>query len=183
LLSRWLENYQPMTLFRCFTKEATLKGLVSKSAGCSSVSMARISINPDLTHSRKWWYFWLIWRVRGRILGDLARWMAPALSSKSLQYTVGGSGGSCSGVPRGKHDSSRGCEFELQLSNLGLHLLHEYFSLVSHGSVCSDCTLSVNLGGLKNLIAVRQCLAQMQKLVSWIAILAQRKRVGISFIS
>jgi hypothetical protein len=63
-----------------------------------------------------------------------------------------------SGVRRGKRGSSRGCEFELQLSNLGLHLLQEYFSLVSHGSVCSDYTLSVNLEGLKNLIAVRQCL-------------------------
>jgi hypothetical protein len=52
-LSRWQDSYQPITLFRCFKKEATLKGLVSKSAGCSSVSMARISINPDLTHSRK----------------------------------------------------------------------------------------------------------------------------------
>jgi hypothetical protein len=33
------------------------------------------------------------------------------------------------------------------------------------------------------LIAVRQCLVRKKKLVSWIAILAQRKRVGISFIS
>jgi hypothetical protein len=74
--------------------------------------------------------------------------------------------------------SSRGCEFELQLSNLGLHLLQDNFGLVSHVRVCSDCASSVNLEGLKNLIAVRQCLVQMQKLVSWIAILAQRKRVG-----
>jgi hypothetical protein len=57
--------------------------------------------------------------------------------------------------------SSRGCEFELQLSNLGLHLLQDNFGLVSHVRVCSDCTSSVNLEGLKNLIAVRQCLVQM----------------------
>jgi hypothetical protein len=66
----------------------------------------------------------------------------------------------------------------LQLSNLGLHLLQDNFGWVSHVRVCLDCTSSVNLEGLKSLIAARQCLVQMLKLVTWIAILAQRKHVG-----
>jgi hypothetical protein len=66
------------------------------------------------------------------------------------------SGGSCSGVRRGKGASGRGCEIDLQCSNLILHLLQESFSLVSHGSINSDRSSSVNDEGLKNLIAVRQ---------------------------
>ena len=51
-----------------------------------------------------------------------------------------------------------GCEFELQFSNLVLHLLQDSLSLGSHGGINSDGSSSVNDEGLKNLIAVRQCL-------------------------
>jgi hypothetical protein len=48
----------------------------------------------------------------------------------------------------------------LQRSNLFLHLLQESFSLGSHGGINSDRSSSVNDEGLKNLIAVRQCLVR-----------------------
>jgi hypothetical protein len=70
------------------------------------------------------------------------------------------SGGSCSGVRRGKRSSGRGCEFELQFSNLFLHLLQEIFSLGSHGGINLDRSSSVNDEGLKSLITVRQCLVR-----------------------
>jgi hypothetical protein len=70
------------------------------------------------------------------------------------------SGGSCSGVCRGKRGSGRGCEIDLQRINLVLHLLQESFSLGSHGGINSDRSSSVNDEGLKNLIAVRQYLVR-----------------------
>jgi hypothetical protein len=68
-------------------------------------------------------------------------------------------GGSCSGVHCGKGGTGRGCEIDLQCSNVFLHLLQESFSLGSHG-INSDRSSSVDDEGLKNLIAVRQCLVR-----------------------
>jgi hypothetical protein len=49
---------QPMIVRRCFRKDAKSSGLVKRSAGCSKVSIGKISIIPlplmvDFTHSRK----------------------------------------------------------------------------------------------------------------------------------
>ena len=39
--------YHPMIASRCLTKDAKSRGLVMRSAGCSRVSIGRISIKPD----------------------------------------------------------------------------------------------------------------------------------------
>jgi len=46
-------------------------------------------IVPILTSSLKWWYLILRYLVLGLILGTFAISITPALSSKTLQYTLG----------------------------------------------------------------------------------------------
>jgi hypothetical protein len=94
--------------------------------------------------------------------GERAKIGAPVIPG--FGAPVGGSpckssGGSCSGVRRGKHGSGRGCKIDLQCSNLVLHLLQESVSLGSYG-INSDRSSSVNVEGLKSLIAARQCLVR-----------------------
>ncbi len=82
-------GYHPITRKRNFWKSSIPRPFVNWSASWSLVSMASIFSRPDLTCERKWWYFWLMCLVRGRIFGTFASSSAPALSSNILQRTVG----------------------------------------------------------------------------------------------
>ena len=83
------KGYHPMTLLRSVVNRSTPRLFVNWSANWSLVWMARTLSRPERTWDRKWWYFWLMCLVRGRIFGTFASSSAPALSSNMVQRTVG----------------------------------------------------------------------------------------------
>ncbi len=85
-------DHQPINCFLNLEWISSLQTLVRISASISSVETWWIVMVPSWTLLLKWWYFVLMWRVRGRIFGFLtleANSTAPLLSSKTLQWRLG----------------------------------------------------------------------------------------------
>mgnify|MGYP000550440016 CR=1 FL=1 len=87
-------RHQPNNLLRCLMNRSKARGLVSMSAGWSSVPILRNSkgLSCLVVNSTKWKYLTFMCLVRGLIFGNLAIARAPLESSNNLQCTTGSLG-------------------------------------------------------------------------------------------